>query len=493
MAVIPNPFDMSTSEFELFKKEISANKQFRKTLAKRSHFWFFYIYFSDHVIHEPAPFHYDLFNITQDEEVSLGVITAFRGSGKSTIMSLSFPIWAVVGEQQKRYILLISHTQNQSGQILSNIKTELETNELLISDFGPFSNDAISWNQNMITLSGYDNARITALSTGGNIRGLRDRQHRPQLIVCDDIESLDAVKTMESRDKTFKWFTHDVLPSGDLGTRCIVIGNLLHEDSLLMRLKEQIQKSSSYGTYREYPLLDDVENCTWKSKFPNKESLSVLKNKILDPIAWLREYCLKLVSDAGRIIDPKWIKYYEEIPPTTTYYRRSSLGVDLAISEKTHADYTAAITVHLFEYDESDFKLYILPNIINKRLNFVEATETLKNLFRLSNVRDSLTAYVESVAYQEAMAQNLRSDGYNVESVLPKGDKRARLSSMAPLIESGKILFPKSSKFLVDQLTNFGVEKHDDLVDALFYAVSPLVQYAQRKRARVFAEKPEGF
>jgi len=263
-----NPFEMSETERITFMDQIREDKNFRKSIAIRSHFWFFYIYFYDYILYEPADFHYDLFNITQDEDASLSVITAFRGSGKSTIMSLSFPIWAILGYQKKRYIVLISQTSQQVTQILTNIKTELESNELLISDFGPFSNESISWNQSTITLSGYENARITALSTGSNIRGLRDRQNRPQIIVCDDIESLETVKTMEGRNNTHKWFTHDVLPSGDKGTRTIVIGNLLHEDSLLMRMKEQILNDSTYGIYREYPLLDENDACTWGEKYP---------------------------------------------------------------------------------------------------------------------------------------------------------------------------------------------------------------------------------
>lgn len=489
-----NPFEMSETERITFMDQIREDKNFRKSIAIRSHFWFFYIYFYDYILYEPADFHYDLFNITQDEDASLSVITAFRGSGKSTIMSLSFPIWAILGYQKKRYIVLISQTSQQVTQILTNIKTELESNELLISDFGPFSNESISWNQSTITLSGYENARITALSTGSNIRGLRDRQNRPQIIVCDDIESLETVKTMEGRNNTHKWFTHDVLPSGDKGTRTIVIGNLLHEDSLLMRMKEQILNDAAYGIYREYPLLDENDECTWREKYPDTVSIENLKKSVFDNTAWLREYCLKIVSDSGRVIYPSWIQYYEELPQFNgNSYKCSSMGVDLAISEKAYADYTAIVIAHLFEYSRTEFKIYISSYFVNKRLNFVETTETIKETVLLSGIRSSLKIYVESVAYQEAMSQNLRSEGYNVFSVSPKGDKRSRLSSIGPMIQTGRILFSKNLKVLIDQITNFGVEKHDDLADALVYAVTPLIDVAQKPKARGFSEKPRGF
>ena len=55
------------------------------------------------------------------------------------------------------------------------------------------------------------------------------------------------------------------------------------------------------------------------------------------------------------------------------------------------------------------------------------------------------------------------------------GDKRERLSIIAPLIENGTILFPKQgAEELIGQLVNFGIEKYDDLVDAFTMLVSKI-------------------
>ena len=45
------------------------------------------------------------------------------------------------------------------------------------------------------------------------------------------------LKTKEGRDKIFQWLTGEIMPIGDTYTKKIFIGNLLHEDCLLMRLK----------------------------------------------------------------------------------------------------------------------------------------------------------------------------------------------------------------------------------------------------------------
>jgi predicted phage terminase large subunit-like protein len=46
-------------------------------------------------------------------------------------------------------------------------------------------------------------------------------------------------------------------------------------------------------------------------------------------------------------------------------------------------------------------------------------------------------------------------------------DKRSRLVILANMIKTGQILFPREgAEELIQQIVHFGVEKHDDLVDA---------------------------
>jgi predicted phage terminase large subunit-like protein len=51
-------------------------------------------------------------------------------------------------------------------------------------------------------------------------------------------------------------------------------------------------------------------------------------------------------------------------------------------------------------------------------------------------------------------------------------DKRARLRAVATFIQNGTVLFPeKGCEDLLAQLLGFGVEDHDDLVDAFVLMV----------------------
>jgi phage terminase large subunit-like protein len=327
-------------------------------------------------------------------------------------------------------------------------------------------------------------ARITSLSVGENIRGLRHKSTRPDLIICDDVESLESVKTRDGRNSTFRWFTGDVIPAGDLGTKTVVIGNLLHEDSLVMRLKENITNKKLQGVYKEYPLVSRSKNL-WPGKFPDKKSIKLLKSKIGDEISWQREYLLNIVPEEDRVIFKNWIQYYSDSPNTKADdYMFSVTGVDLAISEKESADYTSAVSAHVFG-SNSDWHAYVLPSPINRRMNFPQTVDSMKNL--KSSFNSSHYLCIENVAYQKALIDHLENQGIPVEGIqVGKQDKRSRLALTAAAVKSGKVLFPdKGCTLLMDQIVNFGIEKHDDLADAFTLMMFKIFERCNQPEPRI--------
>jgi len=447
--------------------QIKNKRPIRRMLARKSHFWFFSIYLSNYIDYPFAPFHHEMFSITEDNDLKLAVIVAFRGSGKSTFMSLSYPIWSILGNQEKKHVLILGQTHNQARQHLANIKKELETNELLKADIGPFEEYSDEWGATTIVLSNYD-ARIAIASTEQSIRGLRHGKYRPDLVICDDVEDLNSVKTKEGRDKIFNWLTGEVMPIGDTYTKYIIVGNLLHEDCLLMRLRAGMEQGSLDGKFFTYPLIEGDDKISWPGKYPDKEAIEAQKAKIGSESAWHREYLLRIISDSDRVVHPNWIRYYDDAPGEKgTEFRFTATGIDLAISERDSADYTAMVSAKVFGYQE-DLKVYILPNPVNERLSFPETVERAKSLSKVLGADDYTKLFIEDVGYQQALIQHLVSRNIPAEGVkISNQDKRARLALVTHLVQGGKILFPKQGAGdLIQQLIGFGIEKHDDLADA---------------------------
>jgi len=452
--------------------QLIADQPARRAITKESHSLFFHLYFYDHASYETADFHRELFSITEDEKLKLAVIVAFRGSGKSTIMTMSYPLWAVLGKQQKKCVVILSKTQYQAKVHFANIKRTLESNELLKQDLGPFQEESDEWGSQSIVIPRF-NAKLVAASSEQSIRGIRHGAYRPDLIICDDVEDINSVKTKESRDSTYTWFTGEVLPLGDRNTKYIVVGNLLHSDSTLMRIKANITEYPINTKYLEIPIVDENNQISWPGKYASLDEIEKEKNLMGDDRAWQREYMLKIVADDDQIIMPEWIKYYDETSQKPDGYEATYTAVDLAISQTETSDYTAMVTGHVFGYAEN-MKIYILPNPVNRRMDFPTTIDEIQNISRINYYNGNRAQiFIEQVAYQASVVQQLKKMGVDAQAFKVHGqDKRARLNSISAMIRQGRVLFPKEgAEDLLQQLLYFGVEKHDDLVDALSMVV----------------------
>jgi predicted phage terminase large subunit-like protein len=445
------------------------DQQVRRNVVKESHMTFFHLYFNEYVQYETADFQKEMFEITENEELKLAIIVAFRGSGKSTIMTMSYPIWSILGKQQKKCVIILSQTQQQAKIHLTNIKRELESNELLRRDLGPFEEQSDEWGSTGLFFPKF-NAKISTASSEQSIRGIRHGAYRPDLIICDDVEDLTSTKTKEGRDRTYSWFTGEIAPLGDRNTKIIMVGNLLHEDSLLMRLKENVEKQKVNVIYRAYPVVNESEEILWNGKYPTMEDLEIDKKLHGDEKAWQREYMLKIIADEDQLVKREWIQYYDELPENKEEYkyRGALIGVDLAISSSNYADYTAVVVGHVYG-PADDLKIYIERNPINKRMDFPTTIEEIKRVVKFSKRFDERPQlYIEDVGYQKAAIQTLNKQGVDAKSFKVNGrDKRERLDSVTYMIRHGKVFFPREGvEDLIQQLIYFGVEKHDDLVDA---------------------------
>lgn len=442
------------------------DRRIRTAITRKSHFLFFHFYFAHYVKYSTAPFQRELFHLSEREDIKNLFVVAFRGSAKSTIFTTSYPVWSILGEQQKKFVLILCQTQAQAKQHMMNLRRELENNQLLKNDLGPFQEENNEWGATSLVFSNL-NARITAVSSEQSIRGLRHNQHRPDLIIADDVEDMASTRTHEGRQKTYNWLMGEVIPAGDKNTRLIVVGNLLHQDSLLMHLKRDIEEGQLKAVFKAYPLIDENGIVAWTGKYPSSQDIAEEKRRCGNEFAWQREYLLHIVPDEDQVIHPEWIHFYDVIPTNRDSYHGVFVGIDLAISQRDTADYTAMVSAAICGYDET-FCVYILPNIINRRMTFPETINQVKLLNTANkSFYSSVCFLVEEVGYQKAVIDQLCHDDIWAEGVKVSSDKRSRLMTISAMIQSGKIKFPRyGAEELIRQIVGFGVERHDDLVDA---------------------------
>lgn len=467
------PSQLSQAKPEWWKSEFFDEHSTRRSLAK-TFTGFCLVYLSHYLDREPASFHPELLTTLGDHNEKMVEIIGFRGSAKSTFGSLALPLWAALEYPDfYNFIIPIADTGTQASLNIANIKEELENNPLIKQDYGEIKGNFIAdwtleseeeWQAKNMLLS--NGVRILARSRGQKVRGLRHKQFRPKLVVVDDPEDLEWVRTKENRDKTERWLRGEVIPAIDeTNGRLIVIGNQLHTDALMARLKRD-------KTFKQlnYPLVKDGK-ITWLGKYPDQKALDAQRDKV-GLNAYQREYLLKVVPEEGADVHEEWIKYYDKIPPEFEGGLHGT-GIDLAISKKETADYTSMVSGTSFVKDGIP-KIYIKPNPINARLSFHETIETTKAM-AITNPFGIF--FVEDVQYQRAAIEEMERALLPVVAMRAGTDKRARLRAIAVYIQNGTIVFPRTGcEDLLIQLLGFGVEEHDDLVDSFVYLILGLVQ-----------------
>jgi predicted phage terminase large subunit-like protein len=121
-------------------------------------------------------------------------------------------------------------------------------------------------------------------------------------------------------------------------------------------------------------------------------------------------------------------------------------------------------------------RIYIMPNPVNRHLDFRDTIQKAKDVSNGLGGNSFTDLWVEDVAYQKSAIQEMDRIGLPASGVKVSRDKRARLETVASFIKNGIVLFPrKGCEDLISQLLGFGVESHDDLVDAFVYCVQGLM------------------
>lgn len=115
---------------------------------------------------------------------------------------------------------------------------------------------------------------------------------------------------------------------------------------------------------------------------------------------------LQVVPEEGQDVLPKDIQYYDEPPFDDGNYLAH--GVDLAISTKESADYTAIVSSEV-TWPNGKLEIYIRPRPIIRHMTFSQTMEALDDARHSSPMSSEF--YVEAVAYQQAAIEELERPG----------------------------------------------------------------------------------
>lgn len=303
-------------------------------------------------------------------------------------------------------------------------------------------------------------------------------QHVDLLIIDDPIANREMANSIIQRQKLWSWFT-DVVETRAT-KNLILIMTRWHEDDLAGRI---IKSRPEYKTLRLSALADGLD-ADGRDEMPDMLGRQV-GDALLpdDPI--LNKHNLELIKERNpytftelyqglpRIREDMLFKiptFYRELPSELRY----SVGVDVAYTEKTRADWTAYVLM-----GEKDNKWYII-DVKRWQKDITVTKEMLLNLQKRFAFRFS----VEANGVQKAVADILSDSGLSIKRILPKGDKYTRSLEMAEAWNTGNLMLPDPTIYpekiwLQDYISEFEIfsginDLHDDQVDATTMAFNEL-------------------
>lgn len=192
--------------------------------------------------------------------------------------------------------------------------------------------------------------------------------------------------------------------------------------------------------------------------------------------AWVaQEYECQFVAAGATRVQRAWLKYEDKAPINL----KIALGVDLAISEKETADYTAGAVLGR----DPAGNLHVL-DVQRIRGSFSQQIEFIKQL--AAKWKPAIVA-VEDVQYQKVLIQQLAAQtSLNVRGIKPISDKVSRFAPLEARYELGQVYHVRGlPQEFEAELLSFPIGAHDDMVDSLAYAWQALGMIPQDTRLTV--------
>ena len=416
-------------------------------------------------------------------------IAAPRGEAKSTLVSQLFTLYCLVA-QKKRYALIVMDSIDQAYPMLEAIKVELEFNQRLRVDFPEIAGQGRVWQAATIVTKA--NQKVQVAGSGKKLRGLRHGAYRPDLVVLDDIENDEQVRSPEQRDKLHDWLKKTVLPLGAAGDKLdvVYIGTILHYDSVLNRtLSSKAWKTAKFKALIRQP--DDMSLWDkWEDFYLNEgeavaDAFYSQNKSAMDKgavVSWAARPILTLMKirarDGHATFDSEYqndplssddamfanaLTYWTELPGELVYFG----ALDPSLGKAGASRDPSAILVG--GYHRETGKLYVIEAQVKKRLPDL----IIEDVIRMQKQYQCQRWFVETVQFQEFLKDELvkrsaqRGIPVPATATKPNTDKMLRIESLQPHMANGLILLHSSQATLISQLRHFPKADHDDGPDAL--------------------------
>tara|TARA_R110002020_G_scaffold1957_2_gene8946 strand:+ start:1080 stop:2663 length:1584 start_codon:yes stop_codon:yes gene_type:complete len=419
-----------------------------------------------------------------------------RGFGKSILAKAAIMhkiCFSPKGDRQ--FIGWVAEEQGQAIDHLKYLKTHFEYNDAIRYYFGNLAGDSVGnrWTEKDIVTSKGD--RILAKGTSQRLRGRTEVDVRYTGIILDDFESELNTKTPERRDEIKKWIVSTVFPAleespGNEGWIWLC-GTIVHYDSFLQMVYDGSNNAKKED--RDYPwdvtfyrAIEDNEPL-WPEQFPIKKLES--KKREFSEAGLINKYAQEYMNDARDISSAAFkidrIQYHDYVFKSANNYAylinndeaipvNIYIGVDIAATATVTSDFQVIVVMGI----DANKNRYLL-EYYRERIPTFDLPEKILDMARKYSPVRRVT--IETVAAQEMVRDMVTRMAATDRKLIPGifkgvkppgGIKKAdRLeTSLGPIVNNKKLYIRREMDEIVDEFFEHPVPKHDDVMDALYYA-----------------------
>lgn len=306
---------------------------------------------------------------------------------------------------------------------------------------------------------------MDAMGVGGGVTG-----KGAQIIIIDDpVKNREEAESETYRERVWDWYTDDLYTRREPNGAVIVVMTRWHEDDLVGRL---LKNEPDKWKVLNLPAIAEADDplgraegeALWSERFP----IDVLRDieTTMGSYSFSALYQQRPVPAEGGIFKRAW--FDSESHPRMQHTPPIAYAVrywDLAMSEKTSADFTAGVKIGI----GADGHRYVL-DVFHERVDWGDLTERLAQVMLADGA--AVAQGIEQKGYMSRAIQALNIDprlhGYQVWGHEVDKDKLTRALPAAAKAASGVVhlLDAYWTDAFLDELCSFPYGAHDDMVDA---------------------------
>lgn len=439
-----------------------------------------------------APFssiHYEIFEAIGNRDKRFKCILAPRGFGKTSI-ARAVAMDAIL-LQKKQFIVYVSNSAPNAIMQTENLKRDLRSNKVIRRQFGDIKDSVKELSSDDMLDIGlgadsredsFSKTVWTAFGTtlvlprgcGQQIRGLNWNNRRPDLVIIDDLESIEDLMNENTRAKIRKWFFGDVClcldtlnQNGDI----LYIDTLKHEDALPVYL----QKTDTWHCVR-LELCDENYHSRAPEFYSDQDIVDLKESyrKAGELDTFYREFRNLPVAPETASFKSQYFKYYEPRDMADTFKKCESVVLlDPAKSVTPQSDWSGIVGVSIDMTNRAFYIRDVFGGMVYPDELFKIAFDMCTSLgasvlgYEVTGLNEFIKYPIKNAASQAGL--------YTIELLELKArgrKKEDRIKSLIPLYRQGLLYHnPTCCGPLEEQLLTFPYSARIDIADALAYLV----------------------